>query len=317
MKTKQILTILLVIILLISGYYIFASYQNQQKETQKLIDDQQKALQNAQQKITDIQKSNEQIQTTTQNNTPNGTNQNSINSSEIDPLLTGVVEIECGIPTQDGYIQGSGSLWKLQNRYVVITNHHVVSSTYQDGSCSVFITDSNDKSMGMFKIYPANATAWNTQTDVAVLDLVDYSGGFSPKLSTLNFSISDLDKCPDNMTQGSPLAVIGYPAFAQKIVQMDNSGNTLNFDSRTVTNGIISAYDNSIKFQNWGFSTTGSLPYGNYFVTNTIDHGNSGGIAISKYNGNLCVLGIPTWLNAGVSNNQGIVQNIQNIMYVK
>ncbi len=91
----------------------------------------------------------------------------------------------------------------------------------------------------------------------------------------------------------------------------------MQFDSRTVTNGIISAYDNSIKFQNWGFTTTGSLPYGNYFVTNTIDHGNSGGIAISKYNGNLCVLGIPTWLNAGVSNNQGIVQNIQNVMYVK
>ena len=59
-----------------------------------------------------------------------------------------------------------------------------------------------------------------------------------------------------------------------------------------------------------------NLPDPNYFISNKIDHGNSGGIALSKYNDSLCVLGIPTWLNRGVSDNQGIVQNIKNVMYV-
>jgi len=58
----------------------------------------------------------------------------------------------------------------------------------------------------------------------------------------------------------------------------------------------------------------GELPYQNYFVSAKIDSGNSGGIAISKTtSGNLCLLGVPTWVSVGNYETQGLVQNINNI----
>ena len=80
-------------------------------------------------------------------------------------------------------------------------------------------------------------------------------------------------------------------------------------ENEITTNGTISGYDSSP--QNDG------LPYSNYYISATIDSGNSGGIAFSKDKNGLCLLGIPTWITTtGNYSNEGIVQNIDNITWV-
>jgi hypothetical protein len=81
------------------------------------------------------------------------------------------------------------------------------------------------------------------------------------------------------------------------------NGKTATFSGRITTNGIISGYAPKINSE-----------YANYFVSAKIDSGNSGGIALSKDKNGLCVLGIPTWLNVGNYDTQGMIQNIHNIM---
>jgi hypothetical protein len=246
-----------------------------------------------------------------------------ISAADMDPLLDGIVEIYCGAP--GGFIQGSGSLWKIDGNYVVLTNEHVIASTYADGSCVAFlpVTFQGTKTTTPVKIYPANAQTWNSETDAATLDLVltlPPNSPFENLITNQDYGISALEKCPPNMPMDAPVAVIGFPAFTQQATQPDAQGDVYTLAARTITNGVISAYDTSDQSQGYntfnGRVNVGSLPYPNYFVSNVIDHGSSGGIAISKNNGNLCVLGIPTWLNQGVSAIQGVVQDINNIMWV-
>lgn len=240
---------------------------------------------------------------------------NSISSLELKPLLTGIVEIICGNS------QGSGSLMtrydsiEKKTKYSVLTNKHVISTSYPNGSCRVQVYNKLDSNApDNFNIYTSKAMSWNSFTDIDILDLYPWGqiGPYSPVVENQNYTIGNLDKCSTSMPINSPTVVIGYPAFTQTSKEINIGGliGDMRFDSRTVTNGVISAYDISNTSTSFGL---GVLPYSNYFVSNTIDHGNSGGIALSKNNGKLCILGVPTWLNQGVSNNQGVVQNIWNI----
>jgi len=95
--------------------------------------------------------------------------------------------------------------------------------------------------------------------------------------------------------------VISYPAFTHVHTEEEIIA------TRTVTEGIISSYELSLK-EEYG------LPYVNYFVSAKIDSGNSGGIVLSRDEHGLCVLGVPTWLNIGEFETQGIIQNIRNLL---
>lgn len=107
------------------------------------------------------------------------------------------------------------------------------------------------------------------------------------------------------MALNSPVVAIGFPASTMKIVEDGAIQST-----RTVTNGIISAHDESA-IGDYG------LPAPDYFVSAKIDSGNSGGIVLSKDSSGLCVLGIPTWVNVGNFETQGVIQNIHNIFYAE
>lgn len=245
---------------------------------------------------------------------PNQTDQNknfNIETSEISPYLTGIGNIKCF--NDDGSYSGSGSLWNFgwSLGYSVLTNRHVISG----GSCSVRIDDPTKDTYhnGFFRIDNENIKSWNNSTDVATLKIL-YSLNFeegadaTPEalqktISGLNFSISYLKKCPNEMPQGSPVVIVGYPAYAQQ----QNTSLT----PRIITNGIISGFDSSVA------PPLGQLPYFNYFVSAKIDSGNSGGLAFSKNKDGLCILGIPTWLTVGNYETQGVIQNINNVMYIK
>ena len=243
-----------------------------------------------------------------------------IEVSEIEPYLTGVVKIHC--PSSG--TSGSGSLWNLPDiGYVVITNEHVIT----EDICQISVMKSdNFTAIGLYEIDSNNKLGWNNQTDVAVVKFeeTELKGLYGKYLQEryfidnsvpkkeLNYKISNLSKCPNVMPIGSPVVIVGYPAFAltedKQYKQM--TGLSVPQLLRAITNGIISAQDNSVvKFEN--------LPYPNYFISAKMDSGSSGGVAFSKTKTGLCVLGIPTWITIGNYETQGVVQNIYNVMYVK
>ena len=229
-----------------------------------------------------------------------------ISASELDSYLTGVGSVDCGGQIQK---EGSASLWKLEMGYVALTNAHVVDT---DGICSLTIGDSptDIKHSGIYKLDKTNIFRWNSDTDISVLKIIPspLNADISTPIPGLNYKLSTLKKCPQRMPVGSPVAVIGYPAFSKKVYEYEGHIGTQSF--RAVTNGTISAHDTSVT------PPLGKLPYPNYFVSAKIDSGSSGGIAFAKDESGLCVLGVPTWLTIGNFETQGLVQNIHNITYV-
>lgn len=233
-----------------------------------------------------------------------------IKSSEFNPYLTGVGEITCY-----GNIQksGSASIWNLGGSmgYVALTNAHVILG---DGNCNLNIGDSptDSKHSGSYSLDKTQVYSWNSDTDIAVLKILpavmDVSiTDTSVLIPNLNYQISSLKKCPVQTLPGLPVIIIGHPAFTKKYIDRGDVISHMSF--RTITNGIISAHDTSLE------KPMGNLIYPNYFVSAKIDSGNSGGIAFSKTENGLCLLGIPTWLAVGNYETQGIVQNIHNIFY--
>ncbi len=230
-----------------------------------------------------------------------------ISAQEIDSYLTGIVKIDCKNQ------EGSGTLWQIGTDNYILTNSHVVSNPYPLGHCNVVIHEKNSSNaMGLYAIYPSAGKRWNSYTDISLLkiSMFDIEGVSSLPIQNLNYNSSFLRKCPTQISLGSPVIIIGYPAFSLTPIMWE--GEKLGEQTvRTITNGIISSYDSS-EVQPFGF-----LPYPDYFVSAKIDSGNSGGIAFSKDSNGLCLLGVPTWLSLGVYETQGIVQNIHNVMYTE
>ena len=223
---------------------------------------------------------------------PNQSNQ--ITSEQLAPFLDGVVIIYCKS------VYGSGSLWEINGKYFVVTNNHVINQdTSSDGSCTVW--DIIENGTGMYKVYPAYSTRWNAFSDVAVLELYNDNDFVNapkavkfPDINTLDYKIGALPKCTNYVRQGSPVFALGYPTYGEGL-------------ALATTNGVISGY---------GGVASLSAPYPNYIISAKIDSGNSGGVAISlNPQGQLCLLGIPTWISTGNYENGGIVQNINNITY--
>lgn len=300
---------------------VIAEAQQKEKDAQAITEAQQKALAQAQEEIEKLKeqsiesKSNQKVlEQKIQNQQQSSSKNISISAEELDPYLGGIVRISCAGGS------GSGSLWNIEGQgFMVLTNQHVVES--ESGTCGLDITKTNNNSYGFYDALLDQRYRWNDDTDSVALGMQinkklndsvvgwTSSANESAPVSELNYKVSALRKCPVTMPLGSPVALIGYPAFAKQVDYYQ--GNEVISHFKTVTNGIISAHDKSP-----GLLLSG-LPASNYFVSNKIDSGNSGGIALSKDQNGLCVLGIPTWLTVGNYETQGIVQNIHNITHQK
>ncbi|MBU4274650.1 trypsin-like peptidase domain-containing protein [Patescibacteria group bacterium] len=299
------------------GYFQLKSYQTQQtqreKQNQELFLEQQEMLEEARKtleeskieiekaKIENQKKDQEMTgleeELTTEKSKPK--ENFTIQPSELSPYLGGVTEVSC----IGG--EGSGFLMDLDIGYVVITNNHVVNGT---GDCAVTPENNLEQMVGHYNLDRSTIYRWNSYTDIAILKMTisAASSSWSEPIKDLNYSLSSLRLCPYKMPEGSPMVIVGYPAFAKR--QIEFQGTTGQISSKQVTNGIISGYDRSVE-------VTGNLPYSNYYVSAKIDSGNSGGVALSKDENGLCFLGVPTWLNIGNYEVQGIVQNIHNVYY--
>ncbi len=227
-----------------------------------------------------------------------------ISSTDLAPYVTSIVQILC-ISGQN-ISSGSGILWSFPElAHAVVTNYHVVKGA---DKCLIIMTNPANNITGIFGLEGSIYT-YNQNTDTAILAIGTSISETSVPIANYNYAIGKVRKCPSTIPVGSPTVVIGYPAYAKRdaTLTIDNVG-TVNVIYRTVTNGIISGYDTSqVKPQ-------GVLNNPNFFISAKIDNGNSGGIALAKDAAGLCALGLPTWLTVGNYENQGLVQNISNII---
>lgn len=278
------------------GVRQYQGYLSEKVEMKREVQTQQNALQDAQREIEKLKKG-QKVQP-----------QNlSISALELEPYLTGIGEIEC---FGDEQKTGSASLWNLGGEigYTVLTNYHVISG---GGNCNIVIGDSSTdtKHAGMYRVDKAHLFSWNSDTDISAVKIISLDGAadYATPIPNLNYRLSSLRKCPIRIQLGSSVLIVGFPAFSKRNVMV--AGHLSSQSSRTLTNGIISAHDPSLQ------KPIGNLPYPNYYISAKIDSGNSGGIAFSKDENGLCVLGLPTWLTVGNFETQGVVQNIHNIFY--
>jgi len=293
------------------GYFSVRQYQNYQT---KQIEKEKVAQEVQQQKDLEVEKLKQEVEalknkkpeTITQTITKEVPAQNAeITVAEINKYITGVVKISCGNTSGSGTLAKSGA-----SKYLVLTNYHVVKNLSANTPCLVVVEDTSGNGLGVF-MTGSTISSWNNSTDVALLDLKIWDkapnlgeGYTATPIDNLNYNISSLQNCPETMPVGSPVAIVGYPAFSEQELTVGGSSLGVKL-SRIVSNGIISGYVTT--------DLHSGLPYKNYFISAKIDSGNSGGIAFSKNENGLCQLGIPTWLTVGNYETQGIVQNIRNV----
>lgn len=293
--------------------------QEKDKQTQKVIFQQQQIMEELQRRLEESQTEIQGIKTENQQSKdkqkqemeriqreldiekskPENLN---ITSDEINSYLTAVVHIVCNNS------EGSGFLYKIDESFYAITNQHVVQTPLFDkiksiNYCGVLSEDKSDEYQfgGLYEVHTAEFSKWNKQADITVFKLYNWPAELPFAVRPIdksNYNLSSLRLCQPEMQLGSSVVVIGWPVFS-KIGSIS---------SRAITNGIISAYDQITVFN--------KLPHKNYFVSAKIDSGNSGGIALSKDEKGLCFLGVPTWLNVGNYENQGMIQNIHNVFFV-
>lgn len=276
----------------------------QEEKSHELILVQQKALDEATSELTktksEAKETNEKVKTLTkaveeQSKAPK---EIILSSSDLTPYATGVVQVICSTP--GGISSGSGTLWNFKEiAYGVVTNYHVVKDAEK---CVISITNSSNGTTGMFSIKGSIYT-FNQNTDEAILTIGTSVSSTSVPISNYNYGLAKVRTCPALMPVGTPVVIIGFPAYAKRdsVLAIDTIGS-VNVIYRTTTNGIISGYDTSQKGE------------ANYFVSAKIDNGNSGGMALAKDAKGICVLGLPTWLTVGNYETQGLVQNILNIL---
>jgi len=314
-----LIAIIVGILVLGGGGYLgvtqYRSYQaekvGQEKIKQEQFEAQQKTLEQAQEEIEKLKQENGASKEK-QNQLENRiNNENTLNISpeEIQSFLDAVLNVQCFLLNNiqrdnpdNPWSSGSGILWKWNNQPAILTNDHVMTPGHTS-SCDALWRIENvtgEITGDSFQIDRSNDLDWNKETDVRV-SLIKRDGvsAGGVQAADKNFGIYELRECPVEMALGAPVVVIGYPATTR----------LGNYMSRTITEGVVSAYDYSVR------PPRGFLPRVNYFVSNKIDSGNSGGAAISKDNEGLCLLGLTTWLNIGNFETQGLIQNIHNVLF--
>ena len=179
-----------------------------------------------------------------------------ISATELKPYLSAVLHIKC---FGNNYTSsGSGTLWKWNNSYAVLTNDHVILEDGNDDCVASWpLDEAQDWQRGdFFWIDSKTDLDWNNETDTRVALILNKEKSINNfPVANANYSLYSLRRCPTKLPLGSPVVVIGYPASTQ----------TDTNSPRTLTDGVISGHDQSVQ------PPQGVLPYTDYFVSNKID----------------------------------------------
>jgi hypothetical protein len=144
-------------------------------------------------------------------------------------------------------------------------------------------------------IYDKNAHFLNDNLDVALLK----KEGYPDEKYTLGLKddlLKNYPPCPKEKIIGSSVYIFGYPATGIDSEKKPFHSN-LNL---IVSTGIISGIDS----------------HENYYTDAKIDSGSSGGLAVSKINGKICIVGIPTWASIGNLETLGMIQSFWKVLDV-
>jgi len=197
-----------------------------------------------------------------------------------------VVRIEC----DDGFggmYSGSGTLWNIDNTFLVTTNKHVIDPVPDIQKCSVRITPlkggvSDLKNILTYKPNRKSLKTLEGEFDLVIFSLEESSPDMP--LSRLNDYAHRVNKqCNKTIySPGENILALGYPAVGTR------EGVAL-----TVNEGIISGIEQ--------VPLAGDEQFMWYVTSAKIEQGNSGGAAIASDG---CFVGIPTWSRIGYLESQ-------------
>jgi len=152
--------------------------------------------------------------------------------------------------------------------------------------------DSSRPYFGTF-IYDKNTYFLNDNLDVALLK----KEGYTDEKYTTGLKedlLKNYPPCSKEKIIGSKVYIFGYPATG---IDSDKKPFRTNLNL-IVSTGIISGTDS----------------HENYYTDAKIDSGSSGGLAVSKIDGEICIVGIPTWASEGNIETLGMIQPFWKVL---
>ena len=183
--------------------------------------------------------------------------------------------------------------------YWLFTNEHVWD--YWNGECWLpeYPTLKLDKPV--FYNDHEFSDSWNYEdAENSIRDFVSFKIPWKIGMDIERIPFCDVDKL-----QWVKVWTISYPSYAY------NEDSGVQFDN-IITDWIISWYYNN----NWD----GNFGNTNYYISNKVDEWSSWWLVIAEvdvenYKGfNICILWMITWIKEGRYENQGIIQNIHNLV---
>ncbi|MBU6501019.1 MAG: trypsin-like peptidase domain-containing protein [Patescibacteria group bacterium] len=250
----------------------------------------QQQIDQLKQEVADLKQQNHVVTDSGSTNTA----QDIISQSEVEPYKKTVVKVSC---FNNGalYDWGSGTLIanvsNTNSKWSVLTNRHVI----QTDTCEAY-----NYYVGAWYLDTAHSSYWNNQADEILLNV---TSARIPNIPSLDVLPAPAPPCAKYMQTGFPVVVLGYPFFANH--------NAYDFN-QTLESGTISATDR----QPFNTSSSSYPVDVNYYTSAKVDSGNSGGMALSKQDGRLCVLGLPTWVSLGNTTNEGVIQSMNNVTFI-
>lgn len=259
-------------------------------------------------------------------NNLNTTISSELTTEEITTISKSIAAVQCttfqtvdhkGLP-----VFGSGTYLTYTNPNtqknidVLLTNAHVAedptignSKNVQD-NCIVTFNKVNGGHYYYFnKFY--GTTVINDDVDIAILT-PEYNNGIEKENQPLDKGGEPIPTCGEVAT-GKKVYIFGYPSSSDSFVPSPDPGGPIWSKEHLAWYNEIDDYRqtrNLILSEGIISGNRGS----NYFTTAKIDAGNSGGLAVSKENGLICIIGIPTWVSVGQYDTLGVIQPIQNVI---
>ncbi len=184
---------------------------------------------------------------------------------------------------------GSGSMWQKDNHFYLLTNIHVLADADRDDEYCVVVLPidwnevTDDPKLAyknnnlLFYLLDKGYTYWEQEgLDMAITEILEYEQPLS-LLEDWGVMLTNEKECNETVSVGSKVVIIGFPYTGAQFIP-------------TITEGVISSFEN-----------IGDTRY--YVTSAKIEHGNSGGIAVTE--NYRCTVGIPTSVSVGTSESLG------------
>jgi len=255
-----------------------------------------------------------------------------LTNEEISEISKSILWLSCSTLSQDGEIYellyGSGTYihrslidgkksrdnfnysdgYILTNAHVAVlkttteeTNRNLCRAGKQGESILPSLKIDANPYFGFF-VYDKNTDFLDDNKDIALLKK-QRSPNEEDIIKLKESLLKNYPPCPKEKIIGSNIYIFGYPATGEEEQKKSNTDIFIPIPPNRnliVSTGIISGIDS----------------HENYYTDAKIDSGSSGGLAVSKINGEICIVGIPTWASIGNIETLGMIQSFWKVQDV-